>query len=117
MTIDDLKQICEALPGTTQDVKWEDHLCFSVGGKMYLVTSPDSVPHTASFKAGDEEFEKLSAMEGFMPAPYMARHKWVLADDISRLSKRDWEKYIPASYALVYARLPAKIKKEIGGNV
>jgi predicted DNA-binding protein (MmcQ/YjbR family) len=117
MTIEEIKQICETLPGTIQDMKWEDHLCFNVGGKMYLVTLPGSVPHTASFKAGDEEFEKLSVRKGFMPAPYLARHKWVHLDDINRLSKRDWEKYIRNSYQLVYDKLPAKIKKEIGvGN-
>ena len=113
MSIDELKQICERLPGVTQDIKWEDHLCFNVGEKMFLVTAPDAVPHSASFKTSDEEFDQLSAREGFKPAAYLARHKWVHVDDIKRLNKRDWEKYIRLSYELVFSKLPAKLKKEI----
>ena len=45
MNIPELQQLCKALPGMTEDIKWENHLCFNVGGKMFLVTSPDNVPH------------------------------------------------------------------------
>ena len=46
MTIEDLQALCLRLPGTTQDLKWGVHLYFSVGGKMYLCTSPDALPPT-----------------------------------------------------------------------
>ncbi|MCW4468798.1 MmcQ/YjbR family DNA-binding protein [Flavobacterium sp. MFBS3-15] len=97
----------------TEDIKWDDHLCFNVGGKMFLVTSPDSVPQSASFKASDEDFEALTQRKGFIPAPYMARYKWVLVDDIKRLSKSEWERYVQQSYQLVHDKLPAKVRKEI----
>ncbi len=113
MTIEGLQTICNNFAGVTTDIKWEDHLCFNVGGKMFLVTSPDSVPHTASFKAADEDFEELIQREGFIPAPYMARYKWVYVDDISRLNKKDWEKYLKLSYQLVHDKLSAKVRKEI----
>jgi predicted DNA-binding protein (MmcQ/YjbR family) len=115
MTIEILQAICEQFPGVTQDIKWEDHLCFNVGDKMFLVTSPGSLPHTASFKASDEEFEVLCSREGLQPAPYMARYKWVYVDDISRLSRKEWEKYLKQSYHLVFTRLPAKKQREITG--
>ncbi|MDO7846800.1 MmcQ/YjbR family DNA-binding protein [Hymenobacter sp. M29] len=51
MPIEDLQALCLRLPGTTQDLKWGVHLCFSVGGKMYLSTLPDAQPPTASFIA------------------------------------------------------------------
>lgn len=116
MSIEELKQICERLPAITQDIKWEHHLCFNIGGKMFLMTSPDEVPVSASFKTSDEEFDALSSRAGFQPAPYLARHKWVHVDDICRMGKRDWEKYIRLSYGLVYSKLPAKLKKEIGSK-
>ena len=50
MSIEDLMSICQKLNGMTTDIKWEDHLCFNVGEKIFLITSPDSVPPTASFK-------------------------------------------------------------------
>lgn len=115
MTIEDLQSICKTFPGTTEDIKWENHLCFNVGEKMYLVTSPDTIPHTASFKVSDEEFEELTNREGFKPAAYLARYKWVYVDDINCMGKKEWSKYLRQSYDLVFAKLPAKIRKQIGG--
>jgi predicted DNA-binding protein (MmcQ/YjbR family) len=113
MNIEDFQKICKKLNGVTQDIKWENHLCFNVGQKMFVVTSPDSVPVTASFKVNDDEFETLSGKEGFIPAPYLARYKWIYVDDINRLSKKEWEFYIKDAYRLIASKLPAKIKKQI----
>jgi predicted DNA-binding protein (MmcQ/YjbR family) len=114
MTIEDIQGICKKYRGVTQDIKWEDHLCFNVGGKMFLITAPDDVPISASIKVSDEAFEQLSNQEGFMPAPYLARYKWIWMDDINRLSKKAWENYIAMAYNLVGSRLPARVRKQIG---
>ncbi len=113
MTIEDIQNICKKYKGVTEDIKWEDHLCFNVGGKMFLVTNPDSVPSTASFKVSDEIFEELIAKEGFLPAPYLARYRWVYLDNINRLSVPEWETYIKQAYALISSKLPAKVRKEL----
>lgn len=112
MTIEDIQLICKDLKGVTQDIKWEDHLCFNIGGKMFLITAPDAVPLSASIKVTDELFDELSEKEGFMPAPYLARYKWIWMDDIRRLSKRQWKTYIESAYRLVLSKLPAKTRKE-----
>jgi predicted DNA-binding protein (MmcQ/YjbR family) len=114
MNIEDLQSICKKLKGVTQDIKWEDHLCFNVGGKMFLITSPDRVPHSASFKVDDEDFAELTSKEGFIPAPYLSRYKWVYVDDINRLTKKQWERYAIKSYQLIASKLPMKTKKLIG---
>lgn len=114
MTIDGIQQICGQWAGVREDIKWEDHLCFNVGDKMFLVTAPDTVPITASFKVSDEEFEEVSTRPGFKPAPYMARHKWVYVDDISRLNKKEWTYFAKQAYTLVAAKLPAKTRKQLG---
>ena len=114
MTIEALQTICHQLPGVTEDIKLGEHLCFNVGGKSVLFTHPDGVPPSASFKVPDEDFEEVSSMEGLEPQPYIARYKWVLARDISSLTKKEWEFYIKQSYQLIAARLPAKVKKSIG---
>jgi predicted DNA-binding protein (MmcQ/YjbR family) len=41
MNIEELREFCMALPGVTEDVKWGNDLCFSVGKKMFTVTSVD----------------------------------------------------------------------------
>jgi len=112
--MEQLQTICKKLKGVTEDIKWEDHLCFNVGGKMFLITSPDRVPVSASFKVTDEDFEELLAKEGFMPAPYLARYKWIHLDDIHRLSQKQWEYYAGQSYHLIASKLPSKTKKQSG---
>ena len=81
---------------------------------MFLITSPDQVPPTASFKVPDEVFEEVSSKPGFKPAAYLARYKWVFLDDLSRLTIKEWEHYIAQSYKLISAKLPAKVKKQLG---
>jgi predicted DNA-binding protein (MmcQ/YjbR family) len=114
MTIEEIQAICKKYAGVTEDIKWENHLCFSVGGKMFLITAPDVVPVSASIKASDEAFEDLQHRQGFIPAPYLARHKWIWMDDIGRLSKKQWEGYIATAYHLVATKLPARTRKQLG---
>lgn len=113
MDIENLQKICSALPAVTEDVKWGHDLVFSVGGKMFCAASLEP-PFTCSFKARDEEFEELSSREGFMPAPYMARARWVLVTDPSKLNKKEWESYIRQSYEMVKAKLTKKLRSELG---
>ncbi len=110
MTLETLQIICRQFDNVTEDIKWAKDYCFSVGGKMFFVVVPDSVPVSVSFKVTDELFEEMTEREGFIPAPYAARHKWVLVDNISRLKKQEWEYYIDMSYRLVATKLPKKKK-------
>ncbi len=114
MNIEELQNICLNFKGTTQDIKWGEHLCFNIGGKMFMITSPDRFPVSASFKTTDEDFDILTSQEGFKPSPYMARYKWVFVEDISRLSKKQWGHYALKSYEIIAGKLPKKTKKEIG---
>jgi len=114
MTIEDIQLICKKLPKTTEDIKWETHLCYSVGGKVYIITNPDSSPVTASIKVNDEDFAELSEREGCKPAPYLAKYKWIYVDDINRFSKKEWTYYLKAAYEIVAAKLPAKTRKQLG---
>jgi predicted DNA-binding protein (MmcQ/YjbR family) len=114
MTIEDIQQMCKSHPAVTQDIKWGHDLCFLIGGKMFLVVGLDEVPVTASFKVTDEEFEELTGREGFKPAPYMAKHKWVYVDDINKVNKKDWTFFIKQSYGLIKSKLPKKKLKELG---
>jgi predicted DNA-binding protein (MmcQ/YjbR family) len=114
MNIEAIQEFCKSLPGVTEDIKWEDHLCFNIGGKMFVVTSLNSQPLTFSFKATDEDFAGLSATPGFIPAPYMARHKWILCEDAATVPQQKFEYLARQSYDLVKARLPKKLQKELG---
>jgi predicted DNA-binding protein (MmcQ/YjbR family) len=113
MDIDQLRTYCMKLPAVTEDIKWGHDLVFSIGGKMFCVAGLEK-PFSCSFKVPDEEFEELSARPGFMPAPYMARNKWVLVTDASKMNKKQWETRIRDSYEMVKAKLTKKARTELG---
>ena len=114
MHVEDIQAICKELPFVTEDIKWEHDLVFSIGGKMFCVVGLNQQPATASFKVRDDEFEEVSNRQGFKPAPYVAKYKWVLITDTSLMNKEDWKKFIRQSYDLVKEKLPNKIKKQLG---
>ncbi len=95
MDIDQLRCYCLSLPSVTEDVKWGNDLVFSVGEKMFCVAGLET-PLKFSFKVKDDDFEEMSNSEGFTPAPYMARAKWVLVTQ-AKLSKKEYEHYIKQS--------------------
>jgi len=114
MTIEDIQTLCHQFAGVTEDIKLGTHLCFNVGGKTFLFTSPDSIPVSASVKVPAEDFEQIISKEGFSPQEYVARYKWVHIDDINRLSWQEWEFYLKQSYMLIAEKLPGKVKKSLG---
>ena len=113
MDLETLRSICLNFPGVTEEVKWGNDLCFCVGGKMFCVTSLEP-PHQFSFKVTDNEFDELSETEGFKPAPYLARAKWVLATDSAKLSRKELKNYLQQSYEIISSKIPKKLRKELG---
>ncbi|HZY83091.1 MAG TPA: MmcQ/YjbR family DNA-binding protein [Cyclobacteriaceae bacterium] len=114
MDVDSIRSICKKLPAVTEGVKWGADLCFMVGEKMFCVANLEG-PLSASFKVKDEEFGEMSTRNGIIPAPYVARYKWVMVEDPKALTKKEWEFYIRQSYELVKAGLPKKILSKIKG--
>ncbi|HZJ59216.1 MAG TPA: MmcQ/YjbR family DNA-binding protein [Chitinophagaceae bacterium] len=108
-----LRKICSSLRAVTEDVKWGNDLVFSVGDKMFCAASLEP-PFSCSFKVPDDEFDEISNKNGFTPAPYMARAKWVLVTDPSKLNNKDWERYIKQSYELIKIKLTKKLREKLG---
>lgn len=112
MNIEELREYCLSLPAVTEDIKWENNLVFSVGGKMFCLADLDP-PLRVSFKVPEEEFPELTSTSGIIQAPYFARMMWVSVLDESRLSRSEWEKYLRQSYELVKSKLPKKLRENI----
>ena len=104
--------VCKALPGATYDVKWGKDECYSIGGKMFAVFGPKNF----SFKVDDNRFLELTDIAGIIPAPYMAKHKWVLVQDPKALSDAELKDLIVRSHALVAAKLPKKTRVALIGE-
>lgn len=113
MNIEELQSLCESFPHTTTEIKWENDLCFCIGGKMFLVIGLNNHPTKASFKVTNEDFEIMCNTFNISPAPYLARYKWIMVENISLISPPEWEKFAKNSYSLVKEKLPAKVKKQL----
>ncbi|MES2478507.1 MAG: MmcQ/YjbR family DNA-binding protein [Bacteroidota bacterium] len=114
MDIERLQTLANSFKAVTEDIKWEDHLCFSVGAKMFLLTSPDELPVNACFKVSEEDFDELIDRDGFYQAAHFAKRKWIAVDDISKLSSKEWKVYLQRSYDSVVAKLTKKLRAELG---
>ena len=112
MDIEGLQSYCKKLQGVTESIKWDNDLCFSIGGKMFCVTSVD-VESGASVKVKDELFREMTQREGIIPAPYLARYKWVYVLDFNWLTDNEWESFIRDSYELIKEKLPKKIQENL----
>jgi predicted DNA-binding protein (MmcQ/YjbR family) len=56
----------------------------------------------------------LPELDGIIPAPYLARAKWVRVTPGSALSDEDITAYIAEGHRLVSGKLPLKVKRQIG---
>ena len=113
MTVESIRRWCLALGGVTEDIKWDDDLVFSVGGKMFCVAMLE-VPHRLSFKCDEETFTELVEREGIIPAPYLARAKWVSLESLD--GPMEWpelERHLRRSYELVRGGLTKKAQAAI----
>jgi predicted DNA-binding protein (MmcQ/YjbR family) len=109
MSITTLRKYCAALPGATYDVKWGNDHCYSVGRKMFAVFGPKNF----SFKVDDHRFLELTDLKGIIPAPYMAKHKWVLIEDLKALPEAEVKALLARSRELVAAKLPKKVREAL----
>jgi len=115
MNFDSAISLCRSFPGATEDIKWGNDLVFSVGSKMFAVTSRDDTTGM-SFKVDDDRFLELTDRPGLIPAPYLARAKWVYVEDADALSDDEAAQLLRRSYELVFAKLTKKLQREISGE-
>lgn len=115
MNFESAKSLCRSFPGVLEDIKWGDNLVFSVGGKMFAVTHLDDVKGI-SFKVEDDRFLELTDRAGIIPAPYLARAKWVYVEDKDALGDEEAAALLRRAYELIFAKLTKKLQREIGGE-
>ena len=120
MNIAKAHAVCAKLPGATRDLKWafgdSVHPVFSVGGKMFAMFSQHAgkLTDTLMFKADDARFLELTDRDGFAPAPYLAKAKWVKVDETGvasgrRLSDTEAKQLLIEAYQVVLHKLSKKM--------
>ncbi len=111
-----LRKHCMTFPGATEQIQWENDRVFKIGGKMFACSGLNS-DSLYSFKAG-ERFLELTDLPGIVPAPYLARAKWVQIDPATcKLSSAELKDLVYGSYRQVLEKLPKKTQAAIAAEV
>lgn len=122
MTLDEYNAFCGNLTGTTSVVQWGGSHVWKVGGKMFAISdlgsgsekaSPDT--HIAlAIKCGDMSYRMLTELNGIIPAPYLARAKWVRVEADAEFNDDDRKAYIAEAHRIIGGKLSKKLQKELG---
>jgi predicted DNA-binding protein (MmcQ/YjbR family) len=114
VNLEKLRRLCLAYPGATEQIQWGADLVFKVGGRMFAVAATDpAASHRLSFKCTDEGFAELLEYEGIVPAPYLARARWVALQRFDALTDRELEARLRDAYDAVFARLTKRDQAKI----
>jgi len=116
MDIEWVRQYCLSLPYTTEQIQWGNDLLFKVGGKMFAGVPLEPAPVFLTVKADHEEFAELIERQGVIPAPYLARAKWVAIENEGTLPRSEVLRLVSKSYELVFANLTKKLQTELAAK-
>lgn len=115
MNVPAIQKFCAALPHAIGEIKWQVDMVYTISSKMFCVAYEDSNGvGKVSFKVDDDLFLSMSDRAGFIPAPYMARAKWVQVTDLKRISDTELKALLKRSYELVSLKLTKKLRAELG---
>lgn len=113
MTPTQLRRVCMKLPGATEQIQWVKNRVFKVGGKMFAASGTEKTS-CYSFKVEAHRFLELTDLDGIVPAPYLARAKWVQVDPAKcKLPNSEIEALVRQSYELVFSKLPKKTQRAL----
>ena len=115
MTSGAIEKFCLSLPAATLAIQWGADRVFKVGGKMFAAMGPrEARPQTLSFKASDESFHILTRAKRIVPAPYLARAKWVQLQRLDALNAKELRAYLSRAHALAAGGLSKKQRVALG---
>jgi predicted DNA-binding protein (MmcQ/YjbR family) len=113
MNVEWVRELCMTFPHATEKISWGHDLTFRVNEKIFAVTVLEPAPVWLSFKCTPETFAELTERMGIIPAPYMARAKWVALEIKEALNTTELSQLLRESYDLVFAKLPKKTQRAL----
>jgi predicted DNA-binding protein (MmcQ/YjbR family) len=116
MDIDWIRNFCLSFPQSTEQIQWGDDLVFKVAGKIHAIAVLNPAKIWLCFKVSPENFAELTERPGIIPAPYLARAKWVALETKDALSPDELAHFLRESYDLVVAKLPKKTREALAGG-
>ena len=115
MTRNEFDAFCGALKATTNVQQWGGASVWKLGGKIFAICSRwGAGSHCKiSFKCSDLAYSILTEQSGIVPAPYLARAKWVQVESADAMSDDDLRAYIDAAYTIIMGKLTRNQRKEL----
>lgn len=116
MTNDTIREFCLRLPMTTEEVQWEEHLLFKIGGKMFCITQFGAT--RCSLKTTPERYAELVEMPDIQPSSHnMWKYQWVTFERLTAVPDAEFRELLRASYDLVRASLPKGIRVSLDQGI
>jgi predicted DNA-binding protein (MmcQ/YjbR family) len=113
MNTDWVRELCLSFPQTTEHIQWGEVLVFKVAGKIHALAALQPSNTWLTFKASPENFVELTERPGIIPAPYLARAKWVALETRDALPLDELARLLRESYDMVVAKLPKKTREAL----
>ena len=116
MTRTDFDAYCRRFKATEHVVQWGGASVWKIGGRIFAICSRwGAGKHPKiSFKCSDLSYRLLSEQPDIVPAPYLARAKWVQLENDDAMDDQDLKAYIEAAYFIIMAKLTKAKRKELG---
>lgn len=116
MTREEFDSYCSTFKGTSHVVQWGGASVWKVGGKIFAVNSVWGAgdDDKISFKCSDLGYEVLKEQPGLIPAPYLARARWIQVVDPGAMSDKDLKANIAAAYRIIAGKLTRAKRAELG---
>jgi predicted DNA-binding protein (MmcQ/YjbR family) len=108
-----IRDLCLSFPSVTEHMIWGNDLTFKVGGKMFAHAVLEPAPVWLSFKTSPENFFELTERPDIIPAPYLARAKWVALETKDALTSAELSALIREAYDIILAKLPKKTRDSL----
>lgn len=115
MNIEEFRNWCLSLEGSTEDVKWGNHLCFMIEEKIFLMCSLEA-PHSFSVKILPQDFDNLVQQSVFQQAPYSAKRQWILVESLEACPVAEIRQLVLNSRELVLQKLSKKIQAKYAAH-
>jgi len=116
MDLEWIRQVCLALPGSTEKIQWGNDLVFKTHGKIFAVAALEPGASALTFKCTPQEFSDLCERPDCTPARYITRGQWITLQTLDALPARDIERLLRQSYELILSKVPRKARSASGSG-
>lgn len=114
MSPDAFRDACLGLRAASLTVQWGGTQVFKVGGRMFALMGGAVAQDGVSFKVSDLAYEVLIETGRAVPAPYLARARWVRFADLETLDEAEALDWLQNAHRLVVARLTRAVRRDLG---